>query len=255
MARKTKFVLLSTIFLAVAGSAYFLEKSRIEVRAQGSDGAAFTAFVVESQYAGTQSESQRTENYLEAVRSDGSQAEVWNREWPPQHWTQARIIIDLSKGARITVDPLTQSITTYRIPTGSALPAPAWSRGECVNQPDVQGVTIAGYSVRRVHKDLAGPPGEHSTLDLLESAALSCFPLQSELTNVSSNGSVEGKIVRQTMFVVKGNPDPALFTIPANYTERSPSQVFAEFRTRYPGHEDLPETDRLLDRAYEKSGR
>jgi len=104
-----------------------------------------------------------------------------------------------------------------------------------------------------VYKDLPGPRGTRTSLELLEAVALGCFALQENWT-LSSKEAVERKIIRQAQFVTKGEPDQSLFSVPTSYVERPPSQVFAEYLRRYPESHPLPaESDRGADEVYEKA--
>src|SRR5439155_8918657 len=76
----------------------------------------FTAFMVENQYPAGQLQPDRTEHYLRAVKSDGTEVTIWMRQSPRQEWMQPKVILDLPNGTRISVDPFTESWQTIRSP-------------------------------------------------------------------------------------------------------------------------------------------
>jgi hypothetical protein len=75
--------------------------------------------------------------------------------------------------------------------------------------------------------------------------ALDCYPLKE--TQLSSRGSHNEITVTA---VAEGEPSATLFAVPANYIERPPSQVDAEYWTMY--NEHLFDNVRRLDQDYYK---
>jgi hypothetical protein len=62
------------------------------------------------------------------------------------------------------------------------------------------------------------------------------------------NGKPGPKTTRETVSLIPGEPQSSLFAIPANYVERSPSQVADEFERRFARR---PFKESVLQRAEE----
>lgn len=76
---------------------------------------------------------------------------------------------------------------------------------------------------------------------------LDCYVLSmSAVKYVNSNPG--SKTSRETVSLIPGEPQTSLFAIPANYVERSPSQVANEFERRFGRR---PFSDSVLQRAEE----
>jgi len=251
---KARAVLFALLTFVVAAAAFALARPfAARAHAQQVSRTPFTAFMVENQYPAGQLQPDRTEHYLRAVKSDGTEVTIWMRQSPRQEWMQPKVILDLPNGTRISVDPFTESLTTYPLSKDTVAFYQSWPKSECTDQRKLERSNWLGYDVRKVHKDLAGPPGTRSSLELLEAVALGCFALQENWT-LGSKEAVEPKIIRQAQFVTMGEPDQALFGVPTSYVERPPSQVFAEYLRRYPESHPLPTgSDQAADEAYEKA--
>ena len=103
---------------------------------------------------------------------------------------------------------------------------------------------MLGYEVVRVEEDM---PALGSHYDAWLAPALDCFALRETVTRHKAYS------VADTLTIIKGNPSPALFAIPAYYTERSPSEVGAEFARRFPERPPVfpASTAAKLDQAYQ----
>lgn len=80
---------------------------------------------------------------------------------------------------------------------------------------------------------------------------LNCLPL---VETVSQRKDGKSTVVNQTEItsLKPGEPSPEYFSVPAGFTERPPSAVFAEYRRKYSKEkcEKCVETDRRLDEIY-----
>ena len=178
-----------------------------------------------------------------ARRSDGSivvvRKNVDNRE------VGIRRIFDTSRRQSISLDPLTQSLLTYDLPSQEVeyLSAPGSNCQErnpyleTANEPRAK---VLGFEV--VH--LRGkPPGAEFYVNRWSAPALNCFVIREELT------SSEFKQVRSTVSIQLGEPDPSLFDVPGNYVERSPSEIMALVAAQRDGRVD-PHAASQLDSIY-----
>jgi hypothetical protein len=157
-------------------------------------------------------------------------------------------LLDLDRRVRISVDPVTESITTYPQSARMVEIAKAALRS-CSNDSAAEHRSLLGQAVfKRVNDSHAGRIGSHSETWI--APALSCFPLEATIT-FFRDGSRFGQRTMQTTSLVIGNPDAALFVVPNGYTERPPSAVFAEFAHRN-GQPctSCENSSKTLDKAY-----
>jgi hypothetical protein len=193
-----------------------------------------------------------TEHYLYAMRTDGSWAELHRRQDPEGHWKEIKIICDFAQKRRVTVEGLTDSLTTYPVSQGSIASMKGTMSSCAGGAPSAQG-NILGYGVVKVVKDFTVSAQQVSHLERWLAPALGCY----ELSSTSTLGPPLGpaaRTVAQVIAVAEGEPPSSWFSLPANFVERSPSQIFAEYARRFPGASAPPAaTGQKLDRAYESS--
>ena len=83
-------------------------------RAEGRAWIPFTAVMAEKQYQAGATAPVHNWNYIYAVRSDGCWVKDSKRRLLPNgEWVDMRIVMNYSTGARVSIDPLTESVTTY----------------------------------------------------------------------------------------------------------------------------------------------
>jgi hypothetical protein len=180
------------------------------------------------------------EQLLRAVGSRGS-VELVRRRDPTGAWAEFKTIVDFQSRKRISVDPITESITTYAV-TESELKYIASPEPGCTNLKTTRSIK-AGQEVVSYRSVIAGGKQEW---DAWLAPGLSCIVLEE---NIRKNGIVVTS--RETVFVVPGEPPASLYVIPSNYIERSPSQIFAEFSRRFPGRKvSALQTNSILDDVY-----
>src|SRR5436190_19943460 len=100
-----------------------------------------------------------------------------------------------SNGTRISVDPFTESLATYPLSKDTVAFYQSWPKSECTDQTKLERSNWLGYDVRKVYKDLPGPRGTRTSLELLEAVALGCFALQDNWT-LSAKEAVERRLIR-----------------------------------------------------------
>lgn len=215
---------------AVGAVAFFIGRTRPTI-AQSTSWVPYTAVTVSQTYSHGSATPTATANHIHAVRSDGSWVDVALREVGGQLY-RVSVIQDLALRRRVTVDPMTESTTTYPLSAAwaSRLATPETS---CTSDANAPHKSILGYDAVEVKRTRPGPGALTTVVDDWDAAALNCFPLERNAT-VSSAGSISFHRTVTAISVAAGPPDSALFQVPANYTERSPSQVFAAFAKRFP---------------------
>ena len=242
MSRKLR-VLVFVLLTAGAAIASFTVVRSFRLLGEAPTRKPFTAVMVEKQYPGESDQPTRTEVYLRAFRSDGSRVTVRRRESPRHEWKEVRAILDLTGGKRVSVDQFTESLTTIPLSAGGVSFYRSWPKSECTGRPELPQSTVLGYEARKVQKQLGGG----TRLELQMAPALDCFELEENWT-FDPPGGPKYRGTRQALYVIEGEPPPALFEIPASYVERAPSQVAAEFVRRFPEHQP-PFSDETAQRG------
>ncbi len=164
----------------------------------------------------------RTETSVLANRVDGSRVRM--RLTVDNHPDGMKTVVDLAKGFRIAVDPVSQSITTYKL-AGSEMQmlsaTPTCSATNATAQ-----TTMLGYSVLLDHEQHTFGPMSVKE-DKWLAPSLGCLVMKRSY-QMFNNGALTGSTVEEVIAVTVGTPDPELFQIPSDYTERTPSEAMAE---------------------------
>lgn len=175
-----------------------------------------------------------------AVRKDGARAEevvMW--EDGPEGNTrskefESRTVWDVANGRRVSIFPMLGSKTTASLPPSP--PAAAGSdcsrEGEPFSLAKPEAGEILGYPV--VELSFAREQAEGSVMQVREwrAPALDCFPLRRTGVFKAPDGAVKGRNRREAESVALGSPDLALFEIPEDYVERTPSEIYRMDRRR-----------------------
>ena len=164
-----------------------------------------------------------------AIRSDGSTVEVNAHGLIPEPDgtpRELRMILDLSKPARLTVYPALSAVTTFPLDQREA-------DGERRQQTSCGGGATAvksarmGYEVvsQRPTRDIPNLPSHFPDVEVWVAPALGCIRLEETMRR-------DGKAVsvRQAENIRLGDPDPSLFEVPADYQELSPMQLGQRFK-------------------------
>lgn len=206
----------------------------------------FTATMVDYHYAPNQSQPAFLEYSTLAMKSDGSQATVHRRELKTNdNWYDMRTILNLTGHQRIAVDPITQSTTTYPLSPGAVRLYLGWETN-CAADTQAEISTMLGYRVVRVSSNVPGPHGS-SARETWKAPGLGCLALKDtwSRTDPRTGASYTYRLI-QVLTIIEGEPSATLFSVPADYVERSPSQVLA--LAAQIGHgADHPKTDSALD--------
>ena len=94
--------------------------------------------------------------------------------------------------------------------------------------------SMLGQDVVKVH-GVQGPSERSSESTEWKAPDLDCFTLSSTHVLSVPSGNPVATTTVETLFVVEGEPQPALFELPAGYKERSPSQLADEYARRFGG--------------------
>ncbi|HLJ12984.1 MAG TPA: hypothetical protein VKV15_00690 [Bryobacteraceae bacterium] len=167
-----------------------------------------------------------TQTAVKGERSDGSH--VWVRAVLDNRSIGIRSIVDIPSRKRVTVDPVTESVTTYKLTSAEAqhLSSPA----QCASV--VRGTREKILDFQAVQQNETITAGSRViTIQRWVAPALNCLALRS-ITDIVDDRELKAHIVEQASSIQLTPPDASLFAVPANYTERTPSQVFAEAARR-----------------------
>lgn len=225
MRNRLLFLVFSTVIIGALAAlgAYAYQHYYYSVKAEASQ--PFTAIRLTRYFGQDGVRQARAETSLFATRSDGSTLE--HRLTNSDGTSGLRIIYDPSKGTRISVDPFTESKTTYNgVQIGSY--SHLVHTGLAVGPPE----QFLGYEVVKIVQSLPenGPPqGRHT---LWVAPALNYYALRAIAEKLNPDGSVQATTTEDTVSVLTGEPDANSFQIPISYTERSPSEVYLERERR-----------------------
>ena len=172
-----------------------------------------------------------TEMRTEAVRGDGS--DVWVRETQNGRPLDMRVVRDLSRGVRVSVEPRTRSLTTYKLTAREKALGYGWrASAGCKLGPWLERATgdvgtMLGYNVVKGAETMppAGP-GVRVEREVWMAPRLGCYPLSAKMTKYEDGQMIQWSLA-EVVSIEEQEPDPALFVLPADYTERKPSEVLA----------------------------
>ena len=169
-----------------------------------------------------------------AVRQDGSSVEVRALPDPAAEGQtfDSRVILDVANRRRVSVHPLTETITTMWLSEKSTDFHRFKQNPNCLDgaQP---AALILGYDVWL--KDTTRPFRDGGQLKERSwvSPRLNCFPLRIE-TVMELPGEPDDNSAQTVITVTEEEPGPSLFEIPSTYVEKTPSQSVAELKRRFP---------------------
>jgi hypothetical protein len=230
------------------GAFAFLVTRRVAMKGQPPVRIPFTAVMVERTQRQGEKEPFKIENFTYALRHDGSWVTARHRQiFPDGGWGDIRVVVDLSFRRRVVVDPSTESVVTYPIPLNYVEGPPNPPEG-CTTGVNPQRGNWLKYETVRIPEP---PQGEVLSREAWFAPSLGCVALR-RVTTVRLPGSDETVYVvtMEALWVVEGEPDSALFDIPANYVERSPSELSAEHARRFNGQRVFS-NPREFDKVYQ----
>jgi hypothetical protein len=176
-----------------------------------------------------------------AIRRDGSWVEL--RTNADGRSISKRVIFDLGGKRRTTVIASTKSTTTYPLskdelsamtrPNGENCSAMARDRGELKLQVPLSGAKTTLLDREVVHflwqSRPAGSNGASESVEEWLAPSLNCYPMKEIVSKSRPHAKEKGaRTVTEVLSVQLGDPDPSMFSIPPDYTEKPPSQVISE---------------------------
>jgi len=231
--QKTKRALLCPLLFSVFPPALLLSQSTEPTKSQSEpapQGAAqdrtprktFTAIILyhvwDNERQAFQPGSQR--QFISAVRSDGASVRGLVQSTP-----NGGIVF-----GRAITNPVARQVRYVGKPNGWVRTlGPKLAREDlayssvCTSDPKAEWSTLLGYGVVHIHRALVPEHGNILT-DYWLAPALDCFPLK-RTYDVGGSGRVA---VHEAVFVVEGEPNPALFQIPAGEPEKDPAVPVVE---------------------------
>lgn len=159
---------------------------------------------------------------LGAVRADGSIAELV--ETIDDRPSGVRHVSDLPRSLRVVVDTLTESRTTYHW-GAREIRSERDPSGGCKFAPDAPTDTILGVEARRYEKHWTAGTRQIDEEGWV-APLLGCYALKRSY-DVSESGQKIGSTASEVVSITFGDPPGELFDVPANYTERKPSELMA----------------------------
>ncbi len=199
-----------------------------------------------------------------AFRSDGSWVE-WRQRVNGKP-VDLRAVIDVEAGKRTVIDGKTKSITTYELSERQMKRMLDSRRGGC-DKPLRGSVIepwhkvpekISGFEVEKAVVEAKLPPGlgigEKNRIEIWRAPELGCAELRVITTMIDSGGNVVMRIRREMTAITPGEPASTYFQIPADYTERSPAEIFKGARQfEDAGCRGCSVSGSLLDEVYRGS--
>jgi hypothetical protein len=203
------------------------------VYSQTASTTAFKASVVERNYRGVDRQDAVVREYQHAVRSDGSEADVFRSIAPDGRPALMRIVVDPNQLRRIVADGLTESTTTTHLSQEYAESFKT-KPSSCGAEPQAERRTYLGYETLRISRSVKSGSASTIVVEQWLAPALNCYPLRETYLRPAEGRDPIVVTEREVTSVTPGEPDSSLFDIPSAYKERAPTAVFAEFARRYP---------------------
>lgn len=166
-----------------------------------------------------------------ARKSDGSWVESQEIVSPQGESGKMTEIWDATSRSFIALEPFTRSSTTYYYTESEVQNSDVPGLESCpsaVNSPAAEHAQMLGYDVVKVVEESAGPHGSEETMVAWVAPELGCYSLRrSESGLHGSHNEI------QVTSVTEGEPPAEMFEVPAEYVERSPSQLSDEWEAKF----------------------
>jgi len=181
---------------------------------------------------------------LYARRLDGSTVESLVTTAPDGKEYEQRTVIDTARGAKVVIDGITESITTYPLSQKSVADYKKPSLNCVPEESNPSESTLLGYKVVRRSHQLPSPQYRRGETWLAPD--LGCIIVRSLTFGQDGKGKEIQLWSKEAVSITKNNPDSTLFVIP-NWPERSPSEVRTIYGKRFGVLEPV---DPRFDQAY-----
>lgn len=223
---------IAVVFIAVGG---VLFARRQEETARPVD--SFTATQIEAFYEGEDPIVAITRTSTVALRSDGSYTQMSHFTDPSggvRSWAR-RGVTDLASGEFVSIDPFSESVSTYPMSQQTAARESKAFRDTCNGE---SAGTVLGFDVIRKESIVTRPGDIVDRVVVLSWVApkLHCFSLRSE-TLLYAQGKLTQRTIKAVTNIKIGDPPSWVFERPQGYVERAPSEARREAERRFPNHD------------------
>ena len=216
-----------------------------KVLAQSNKLIPFTAHQTVTYYRHPTGEFVKREQSIVAVRSDGSRVDGRITVFAGTQAEQKEIT-NVSLKQHISVDGLTESLTTYPV-TDRELEQGITGTHTCPGDATSPRARAFGFEAVKITQQFGTWRGERWVIP-----ELNCLVVTN---SIFVDKDPRPSTITETISLSAGEPNEQSFAIPSGFTERSPSELDAEMLRRYPG-EALPEPAKVVsngDRLYYRS--
>ena len=227
----TNYKLILVLTFASLSAGYFLRHATqyTKVYAQTMR-KGYTATILKNQYDG-QGNVEIASSIVVAKKPSGSTSTITERFRKGQS-TKSISLQLIEELKQITSFYGAASKVTTRMSKEKAAQLMSASDSACVLERGQAQVTaspelILGFSVVKKTETTSGPDSKTAVTEIWFAPLLDCLPMKKVRQVLDANQSIVVREVSEVSRVVLGEPDPALFTLPANYVERNPSEVYA----------------------------
>jgi len=162
-----------------------------------------------------------------ARKKDGSWADITTLESPAGEIGDLETFVDVISGREVTLEPFTKSAMTLFLTPRQIIGRVPLCPPD-INSPTLEHDWILGYEVVKVTTQYSVVNARKMTNEEWMAPTLGCYSLRR--SEVSSNGSHNEF---ETTDVIEGNPPSSMFEVPADYVERPPSELSAEYEARF----------------------
>jgi hypothetical protein len=157
--------------------------------------------------------------------------------------------VDVASGRHVELETFTNSSMTFYL-TPSELPHEVDLAGSCaraISAAPAEHERILGHDIIKLTEENRAPNNGKEVIEAWVAPELNCYPLR-ESDSLSYGPHNEIEVADLT----EGEPPSAMFDVPPDYVERSPSQLSADWAARFgqPFLHDESTVKRLDERYY-----
>lgn len=174
-----------------------------------------------------------------ALRSDAASVVLMYRPSPTDgsKLVSINVVTDLIGRRSVRVMPFITSKVTYAMTQAQVSHEKAKASARCAGEP---ADPVLGYAVVKAREVISssasnqlGPEFDRIQFDRWRAPGLNCLALRTEVT-LSKDNKVLQRRVETYIEIREGDPDSALFRIPDDYVERTPTDAVNEAARRFP---------------------
>jgi hypothetical protein len=226
---KTVVLTVATVVAALAGS--FLIVRGAKPQGARSSRRAFIAHGTERHFASKGDTGPVKVTHITFARmGDGSWVEAATIESPQGGAGELISFVDVASARNVDLEPFTKSSMTFYL-TPSELQHEVDRAESCpsaISAAPAEHERILGYEVVKLTEEDRAPNNGKEVTEAWVAPELNCYVLRKS-ASLSDGPHNEIEVTDLT----EGEPPPAMFDVPAEYVERSPSQLSAEWAARF----------------------